>query len=847
MLSFVTYWPLILLLVIPALWWTSKTSLTGSSAKHLWLITSLRSLIVALLAVALMGPALNRTRGIDVSVVYLLDVSESVAPAAVEEALAWIQKTNDSGKPQDAHFVAFAGNPMGFATLEEMKHVRVSRNSSVPSADAIDKEHTNVARALALALRTFKPDYLKRLVLMTDGNENAGSMMALAGRLKQEGVRSYTIPIATRGRDDVRIESIMAPSKVATGEEFPLEVHVASAGDTTGDVELRQSGRILETRRVQLKSGLNRIAFHTRVTEETSTATMEAKVTSSLDSFTGNNTYRVSVGVERRPRILYVEGHPQSAHYLQQALTQEGLNIDLMTPQAMPDSAESLDSYDAVILSDVDRKDLSVPQMEAADAYVRDFGGGFILAGGENNYGEGGYSKTAIEDMLPVTFDVRKPMSTAMVVVLDRSGSMGAESKMELAKEATKAAVQLLKDTDHFGVVAFDTNFAWVVPLQPLSNRADALRKISAIGAGGNTSIYPALNDAWMQLKEDPSETKHVILLTDGRDPVAEPPEFEKLATKMAENDVTLSTVAVGAGADSDLLADIAKWGKGRAYSMDSPERVLQVFSEDAEIATHALREQAFKPIVKKSVDAFKGIDFQSAPRLLGYVTTNAKTSAEVLLESYQNEPLLARWQYGLGRAVAFTSDVKDRWAVDWLSWKGYPKFWSQLVRETMRRREDEEFDMRVERDGESARISINAIDRNGQFRNGLDPQIRIVAPDQSASVLTAAQVAPGKYEAAISLTQKGAYLFRAVDSGGAESTRTLEYSYPDEYHFYPPNTEKLRALSSQTGGAFNPAPELIFDPAGEATTTHTPLAPWLTAFALSLYILDVLLRRLRF
>ena len=183
---------------------------------------------------------------------------------------------------------------------------------------------------------------------------------------------------------------------------------------------------------------------------------------------------------------------------------------------------------------------------------------------------------------------------------------------------------------------------------------------------------------------------------------------------------------------------------------------------------------------------------------------------------------------------------------MDWLTWNGYPKFWSQLVRETMRRRDDNEFDFRVIKDGNEAKISINAIRKDGQFRNKLDAQVRVIGPDQTVSDVTIHQVGPGEYEAKYPLSKKGSYLFRAVgdESGGA--SRVLAYSYPDEYHFYPPNTEALRSISNETKGRFQPRAEDIFDANGETTSLPTPLWPFFAALALVLYVTDVLLRRVR-
>ena len=314
----------------------------------------------------------------------------------------------------------------------------------------------------------------------------------------------------------------------------------------------------------------------------------------------------------------------------------------------------------------------------------------------------------------------------------------------------------------------------------------------------------------------------------------------------MAADKITVSMIAVGTVADRELLANIAKWGKGRTYYLEDATKVPQVFSQETEMAKSLKEDEPFRPVVKKTVEAFKGLDLKEAPQLLGYVATKSKPTAEVLLETSAHDPLLARWQYGLGKAVAFTSDVKDRWAVQWLRWKGYSKFWSQLVRETMRRQEDASFDFRVAREGEDARISINAIQKDGRFRNRLQAQVRVIAPDQSVSVIDVPQIGPGTYETRVPLKQKGSYIFRAVGNETGSPARMLAYSYPDEYHFYPANLEKLRTIATETGGVFQPHGPEIFDSNGETTAIPFPLWRWLTAMALVLYIGDVLLRRLR-
>jgi len=840
-LTFATYWPLLLAAVTPWLWRMRKSDFAGLNPRQLNLSTGVRTVIVTLLMFALMQPTLYRASSA-ISAVYLLDVSRSVAPAAVQNAIDWIRKTNDAGRPENSSFIAFAANSMTFEKLDDLSHVTVSNRAG---RDAIDQSKTDIAAGLESAMRSFAPNHLKRLILISDGNENSGDVSALLPRLKQEGIRVDSVPLAVRASGDTWIETVMAPGEVNANEQFPVEVHVYSQTEGSGNVQIRYGAKTLAEREVPLKKGLNRVALETKLPADAGTAMLEATVTVTGDPFPENNIFRQPVMVLGQPRILYVEGHPPSAQYLKDALTTEGFAVEVADPAKLPSTAEELDAYDAVVLSDVDAKLLSLPQMDAINTYVRELGGGFILAGGENVYGASGYSKTPIEDLLPVTFDIKKPkQSVSTMVILDRSGSMAAEDKLLFAKEASKAPVTMLKDSDHFGVLTFNFNFSWAVHPTTVTDRPGIVKAIEGITASGETNLYPAMEEVFGELKKSTDEIKHVIILSDGRT-LSE--DFEGLTKEMVKAKITVSTVALGNDADQELLKQIADWGNGKAYYVQDASKVPQIFNQDMEdSAGDALNESAFRAVLKKKIDAFKGIDFNTAPPLQGFVQTKVRPTAEVALEAYKDRPLLARWQFGLGKTVFFASDLKDRWAVDWLHWSGYSKFWSQLIRETMRRKNDTDLDLVVQRQGDVARISANAVGKDGKYRDHLHLKAHIVAPDQSTSIVDVPQTGPGEYETRVPLTQDGTYLFRTSSDDSDGVSRTLAYSYPAEYHFYPPNFEMLRLLSRETGGTFQPAGPEIFDSNGETALMPFVLWPWLAALALALYLVDVLLRRIR-
>jgi len=839
-LTIQTYWPLALLVLVPALWSIRRFTAAGLSPRHLRLSTLVRTVVVLLLILAMTQPVLHLPRSA-VSIAYVIDVSKSISPSALQESIEWIRRTNAAGKPSHSRFIAFAANSKSFDRIEDLTQVAVSQQAN---ANAINQSKTNISAALERALQSFEPHNLKRLVLLSDGNENQGEVATLLPRLRQQGVEVFTIPMTSRSTQDVWVERLAAPARVNADEQFPLELQVVSPSRTTAKVEIRNNSKTLLQKSVSLQKGLNRIALETSIGESAGPAVLEAAVQVPGDPFPENNLFRQSILVLGRPLILYVEGHSSSAHYLKDALTTEGLKVDVSEPMGLPDTAEALAHYDAIVLSDVDVKGMSERQMEALSTYVRDLGGGFILAGGENVYGEGGYSKTPIEEILPVTFDVQKPrQSVSMIVILDKSGSMAGD-KIRYAKEAAKAPLSLLKDTDHFGMLTFNFNASWVLKPQLIVDRTSILSAIDEIGVGGETNLYPAMKEAFAALQKETDEIKHIIILSDGRTLTD---DFAGLTKQMADERITVSTVSVGQEADRELMSKIATWGKGKTYYAEDPAGVPQIFNQDVESsAGEALQEASFQPAVIRQVEAFKGISFQSAPRLLGYVQVKAKPMAEVLLEARKDRPLLARWQYGLGKAAVFTSDVKDRWAVDWLKWNGYSKFWSQTVRETMRRQDETDMDFHVERDNEFAVISMDVSGAGDHRRDRLQMQVHVVAPDQSTFVVDVPQIAPGSYETRIPLQQEGTYIFRASSNGTQGSTRTLAYSYPSEYRWFPPDLEKLRTISSETGGTFQPNGPEIFATGGESSLAPFALWPLLGAAALILYLLDVLLRRFR-
>jgi len=848
-LTVASLWPLFLLALIPLVWWIRRRTATGLSERHLDLAAAVRSVVVLLLALALMRPIWQReTRAL--SVVYALDVSASIAPEFLDSAIGWMNEATEQGKPSHSRYLAFSDRTAAVAEPGALRGLPVTSDESLtPRWDApLDRSETHLERALGDALSSFAPNRLKRLVLLTDGNQTAGDLGRALWRLREEGARVFVVPAPVRGGEagDAFIEEIRVPEGVRAQEPVAIEVRVYSRKGTGATVALTRSGELLGQRRLPLRPGPNRVLFEVRLGQPGMTR-LEASVEAAGDGFAPNNGLSRAFWVGPVPRVLYLEGRAESSSYLRRALEKEGIAVAVDPAARLPEGAETLGVFDAVILSDVARASLSEKSMAALKTYVRD-GGGLLFAGGETSYGESGYSETAIEEILPVRFRVEeKKKDLALIVILDKSYSM-LGPKIDLAKEAARAALDLLEPTHRFGVVTFNWDPYVTVSLQPVTEaaRGPMGEEISRIQASGQTNIYPALKVADTQLLGTEAKVKHVILLSDGK---SYPNDYQSLVSRMARDKITVSAVAVGEEADRELLANIARWGNGRSYSVEDARRVPQIFIEETRLAVQGtLVEEPFRATLKGSIEAFRGVDFVGAPRLRGYVSTEAKENAEVLLESPSQAPVLARWQYGLGKTVAFTSDVKNRWAVDWLSWPGYGKLWAQLVRETMRRVSPEEVDFRVERQGEEAVLSLSAVDADGRYRNGLRPEVEISGAKGAVAAKILRQVGPGFYQSRIPLSPDPAPLhFRLVDGIEdleAPPPRTLSFPYADEYRLYHANESLLRLVSRETGGKYRPEIADVFADYGDRARVPTPLWPPLAMLALIGYLLDIAVRR---
>ncbi len=835
-----------LALVLPLLWVIGRYTLSDLPRYQKWINVCMRATMLALLIMALVQ-VVTTTFESRISTIFVVDTSASVPDAMIESASTYINEAiTKRGERDEVKVLAFARRPYEVPLGEDGKLGAIPR----PAIED-DGLASNPAAALRMAYGLFPQDHLKRVVIISDGNETDGDVLAEAHKAQTFGIRIYNHEIEVEPRKEVLIRAFDLPQDLKVGEPFTAIARVFSTHATEASFQLWQNDFKDASKKVTLEAGMNEVAFDTEVFEPGfKKFKLEMKVTGD-DHFKENNRFVYSVNVSGKPRVLYVEGEMRSSLYLERALKNESFDVETRGPYGVPTTFEEFESFDLVLLSDLAAMYLTQDQMRMIDRYVRELGGGFIMVGGENSFGPGGYYNTYIERTLPVEFEPEKKRDTpqlALMLVIDKSGSMSGD-RIELAKDAAKATVEILQKYDKVGVTAFDDGVQSLVRMQSASNRVRILSDIGKLRASGGTNIPVALLHAYEQLAITPAKLKHVILLTDGHSDGGT--IFTEILPAMRIEGITVTTVAVGGQSDTTLLRRIAEGGGGRYYYTNDPYNVPRIFTkETSTVARTSMVEEPFRPIVTKRAQVLDGIPWSSAPYLLGYVSTKKKPDAELLLASETGEPVLARWRLGLGKVAAFTSDLKNRWAVEWVRWPGYAKFWAQLIRDTMRANDADSLAMTTSVDQQKAHILVDAVGEDDRFINDLRSTIAITGPDGKSETVTLQQTAAGRYEAQIPLKQYGSYGLKAThDKDGdtiAVSLGSISNPYPREYLFVEPNRTILRQTAEVGRGETDPKIETLFDAMGEEVKYRQELWPWFLVLAMVLLAFDLALRRIR-
>ncbi|MFL5775685.1 MAG: VWA domain-containing protein [Chloroflexota bacterium] len=854
--------PLALLLLVPALLLTYALHLgarrrTGKGRRRVALIV--RTLLLGALVFALAGFRL--VLPVDrLATVFVVDMSDSVGAAGREDALSFVRDSLKVMPDGDvAGIVAFGKGALVERLPTEFREI--DRIASAPVQSA-----TDVGGALRLAAALFPDDAQKRIVLLSDGNDTTGRGQSEAALAAARGVQVETRTIGLGTSDEVLVERISAPSTSRVGEEIEVIADVRSTTAQPATVRLFANGEQVGEEHVDLDAGSTTVTFRVKPAEP-GFLRFRVVVEAALNTFSQNDRADANTIVQGEPRTLVVSGDEAVARELVGALETERESVDQVPAEGLSSDPLVLAAYDSIVLVDVPRTDLTDRQMLALQVFVRDLGKGLVMVGGPHAYGAGGYEKTPIEEALPVDMGVRsreKQPDIALVVVIDKSGSMdachcntfnggsgggpgmnmGGVRKVDIGKEAILRAAAAMTSRDEIGVVAFDSAAHWVVHTQPLGGVGDLQAAIGGIQPLGQTNIFSGLSEAVKSLEGVEAARRHIILLTDGWSSSG---QYDQIIAQMKAAGITLSTVGAGGGSNP-FLQKLAAEGGGRFYSATNPASIPDIFlKETQQVAGQQIVEETFHPIQTSSSPILRGLD-QGFPQLLGYNGTTAKAAAQTVLVTARDDPLLAQWQYGLGRAVAWTSDSTGRWAKAWVGWDGFSKFFSQLVGWTFPGEETGGIEASFVTEGSNTTLRVESVAEDGSPRDFYDTAVSLTDPDLTSRAVGLAQIAPGVYEAPLGEIDAGAYVVRVSQTraGSTPLGRTLGLVAPTpaEYRLLGTNEAFLTTLRSATGGTAVDTPAEPWRHDLATTDAYTDLWPTLLILALLLWPLDIALRR---
>ena len=909
----------LLLLAAPVAWWGWRTLNTLEPLRR-GVAVGLRVLVLTLLVLA--GVQTRREHD-DLTVVAVVDQSPSIrifgaadaftpdpsrtaaaGPTAVQRSVRdYLARAGEDDRRPDDRFAMVVYDERATLLKRAGPDVRVD-----DAPEVAVREGTDTARAIewAMAAKSDAGNAL-RMVLVSDGNDTTGDALAAARAAAAAGVVIDVLPVDYRVGDEVMVEGVYTPVEAREGQTVAVRVVLRATRRSAGELLVKHDGRVLDlngpdtpglgipvepsawsdaaaddetetaggryvlARQVDVPIGAAGANRFEAIFEPTQTGATTGPAVN--DTVAINNRAQAFTLVQGRGRVLLVDNvGGDSGLVLPQALSERQLNLDVVRPEGFPRDLAELTRYDAVLFQNVPADQITQAQQAMLARYVNDLGGGFVMLGGPDSFGAGGWTNSVIdEQILPV--DCQIPSQTilpsgAIVIVIDRSGSMGAavdqsgQTQMRLAAEAAALAIGTLYPHDLVGVIAFDSSATWVVTLAKNDNPNATMKAVRSIREGGGTDILAGLDAAHRALTENTtdlreSSIKHVILLSDG----GSNGNFLPLINDLNRAKITLSSVGVGDGHDVELLESLAINAGGQYHPIDDPNDLPQVFIKEVRtVRKNLIREVNFTP-QRVNTGSPVTANLGALPQLQGLVLTGPKHDRRIdtPLLGPEGEPLFASWQVGLGKAAAFTSDATNRWATPWLSWGGYGDFWARTVRTVSRPGASRDAELRVTIEGDRLTARLDQYGDAGGTAESVSG--KVLAPDGSITDITLRQTGPGTFEADAPATQTGSYILnlfvKQAGAGGTGSDSATSFvaggatRVPGaELRRFTANRPLLESIAAATGGrVLDPADPVaagLFADAHRIVSESTrplrwALLPWL----LALLLLDVANRRL--
>jgi uncharacterized protein YegL len=691
---------------------------------------------------------------------------------------------------------------------------------------------TNLEAAVRDGAASLPAGMAPRLLVVSDGHENAGAVARAIWQAQQLGIPIDTVALPGRTRPALRLESVAVPGQVFSGERFPIEIALESPRAAAAKIEVTAEGKSIGASQVNLAPGPNRLRVQASVNSAGAIA-LEGRISAGdLGEVRFDNAVTL-----RRPRALFVSHDPPSSEQ-HLARTLEANQFELVrAPGGVP---ERLQDFQLVIINNWNFQAIPAARKAALEDFVKK-GGGLLWIGGDHNvYVEKKGPEDALDRTLPARLlPPRTDEGAAVVLIIDKSSSMEGR-KIELARLAAIGVVENLRPADQVGVLVFDNSHQWAIPIRRADDRAAIERLISGIVPDGGTQIAPALTEAYRRILPINAAYKHIVLLTDG---ISEEGDSMALAREAFNHRVTVSTVGLGQDVNRAFLEKVATIAEGKSYFLSDPSGLEQILLRDVEEHTGSTAvEKPIRPRILKKAEILDGVGLEQAPPLRGYVRFQSRPTSDTILEAERGDPLLVRWQYGLGRAAVFTSDAKNRWAADWVSWPGFDRLWANIFHDLLPHTPPTETSADLDRAANELVVDYRLSPSVEEPEKA--PDIFAFGPDGYRAPLRVAKIAAGHYRARLNIGQnQGLFRVRPV----ADSRAFPEvgfYREEEELREYGADEQLLRRISEATGGRFNPSPEQAFDAGGRSIRSSMELWPGLLVMAILLNLAELILRK---
>ncbi len=785
----------------------------------------LKGLSFAAILFALSEPAATLPEQ-KIAEVVLVDISASVTSDDLTRASSMARSIERAKGRNWVKIIPFDSSAHPSGTLERNSGIYIQQIASSSTG-------TNLELALTSSMATIPNGYLPRFLLISDGNQNEGSVVRAIAQLQRLHIPVDTVALGGRAASNIRVQSVSLPHEAFSGEQIPVQLSVVSPVSTRASVDLYAEGKLLGRHDVDLQAGLNQLDLNARI-ESAGVISVAGRVQS---PGAGEAKFEQALQL-RRARLLYVsEDPPGTDANLLAALNQA--KFEVMRSPAEID--KDLESFDLLVLNNLDLGAFSSARKSRIESYVK-AGGGLMLIGGERQIYKEDKQLDALDRALPAKLaPPDTPKGTCVALIIDKSSSMEGR-KIELARLSAIGVVDHLRPVDTIGVLIFDNSFQWAVPMRRAEDKPLIKRLISGITPDGGTQIAPALAEAYRRVLPAIATFKHIVLLTDG---ISEEGDSIDLAKEAANHDVTISTVGLGQDVNRAYLEKIASTSSGRSYFLNEPMGLEQILLKDVENYSGSTAvEKPLTPIVAGKPEVLEGVGMESAPPLRGYSRFIGKPGAETLLsiDAAKKDPLYVRWQYGLGRAAVFASDAKSRWAEQWMTWPGFDKFWINITRDLLMHSNRSEATAQFDAANGEMLVRYNIPAQAAE--PVLVPPVYVLGPGGFHQPLELRKTASHLYEGRLHIGSR-AGLFRILPANESKLFPEIGFDHqPPELQDTGANEELLRQLSSFTGGRFDPKLSGIFDSAGRSTLVQWQLWPLCLVLAIGLTIAELIARK---